>query len=203
MRERAPEVAVGILEREGLRLSSSPIMESQWPRLSRTSRFSLSLRAGLSDQLSARTQAHDVSLRYARRLVDTASMVTKTQDRRRSQRVLLKMSVEVSGSREGRSFSENAFTAIVSAHGALLLLQQTVAPKQHLVVTNTLSREGAACRVVEVHGRNAETGATEISVEFESPSPRFWHIAFPPEDWTPKSPEAKRFEAQGLRTHSV
>jgi len=178
-------------------------MESQWPRLSRTSRFSLSLRAGLSDQLSARTRAHDVSLRYARRLVDTASMVTKTQDRRRSQRVLLKMSVEVSGSREGRSFSENAFTAIVSAHGALLLLQQTVAPKQHLVVTNTLSREGAACRVVEVHGRNAETGATEISVEFESPSPRFWHIAFPPEDWTPKSPEAKRFEAQGLRTHSV
>jgi hypothetical protein len=83
-------------------------------------------------------------------------MVTKTQDRRRSQRVLLKMRVEVSGSREGRSFSENA-----------------------------------------------ETGATEISVEFESPSPRFWHIAFPPEDWTPKSPEAKRFEAQRLRTHSV
>jgi hypothetical protein len=120
-------------------------------------------------------------------------------NRRRSQRVLLRIGVVVSGIRDGRTFSENTVTAIVSAHGALLLLQQSVPPKQKLVVKNSVSREDVPCRVVDVHEANHQLGPTEVSIEFENPSPRFWHIAFPPEDWTPKSPEAKRYEAQKLR----
>ena len=114
--------------------------------------------------------------------------------RRRSQRVLLKMGVVVSGTRDGRSFSENTVTATVSAYGALLLMHQSVTPKQKLVVRNAVSREDVPCRVVDVHGLNPETGSTEVSIEFETSSPRFWHIAFPPENWTPRSPEAKRYE---------
>src|SRR5215475_15668271 len=71
-------------------------------------------------------------------------------NRRRSQRVLLRMGVVVSGTRDGRSFSEKTVTAIVSAHGALLLLQQSVAPKEKLVVKNAISLEDASCRVVDV-----------------------------------------------------
>jgi len=32
-----------------------------------------------------------------------------------------------------------------------------------------------------------------VGIEFLEPSPRFWRIAFPPEDWSARSPEAKGF----------
>jgi len=28
-------------------------------------------------------------------------------------------------------------------------------------------------------------------VEFLLPNPTFWHVAFPPKDWTPRHPDAK------------
>jgi hypothetical protein len=34
-------------------------------------------------------------------------------------------------------------------------------------------------------------GKAEIGLEFTAPRPAFWRVAFPPEDWTPKSPEAR------------
>jgi hypothetical protein len=34
-------------------------------------------------------------------------------------------------------------------------------------------------------------GKGEIGLEFTAPRPTFWRVAFPPEDWTPKSPEAR------------
>src|SRR5258708_30829374 len=39
----------------------------------------------------------------------------------------------------------------------------------------------------------AEAGA-EVGIELQKPSPRFRRGAFPPEDWSTRSPEAKRFE---------
>jgi hypothetical protein len=41
----------------------------------------------------------------------------------------------------------------------------------------------------------AEAGA-EVGIELQKPSPRFWRVAFPPEDWSTRSPEAKRFEGK-------
>ncbi len=35
------------------------------------------------------------------------------------------------------------------------------------------------------------SGKAEIGLEFSVPSPTFWRVAFPPEDWTPKHPEAR------------
>jgi hypothetical protein len=32
----------------------------------------------------------------------------------------------------------------------------------------------------------------EVGIEFLGPAPRLWRVAFPPEDWSPRSPEAKR-----------
>jgi hypothetical protein len=37
--------------------------------------------------------------------------------------------------------------------------------------------------VVNAHG----------ALEFSKPNPGFWRISFPPDDWTNKSPEAKKF----------
>jgi len=37
----------------------------------------------------------------------------------------------------------------------------------------------------------------EIGLEFAKPFPHFWRVAFPPADWSPRSPEAKRFDSGG------
>jgi len=30
-----------------------------------------------------------------------------------------------------------------------------------------------------------------VGVDFMLPNPMFWHVAFPPRDWTPRHPDAK------------
>lgn len=110
---------------------------------------------------------------------------------RRSQRVVLAMPVVVSGEiRDQTPFSQETRTIVVNAHGALLSLRTSVRVGQLLTLRNVKTQEQQSCRVVTVT-KNQE-GKTEAGVEFLVPAPRFWHIAFPPLDWTPKSEEAKR-----------
>jgi hypothetical protein len=109
---------------------------------------------------------------------------------RRSQRVWLNLPIEVFRERAGKHFtSEETNTLLVSAHGALIQLALTVEIGQLLGIKNTQTIEEVSCRVVHV-GRD-QPGKREVGVEFELPSPRFWRIAFPPSDWTPRSPDAK------------
>jgi hypothetical protein len=110
---------------------------------------------------------------------------------RRSQRVVLAMPVVVSGEvRDRTPFSQETRTMVVNAHGALLLLRTAVRIGQLLTLKNVKTQERQSCRVVSVT-ENGD-GKMEAAVEFLTPSPRFWRIAFPPLDWTPKSEEAKR-----------
>jgi PilZ domain-containing protein len=102
---------------------------------------------------------------------------------RRSQRIDLNVPVVVyRPPREGPQFYESTQTLVVSAHGALMVLTDMVAPKQRLLVQNTDSGEQQECRVVYV--KNELTGPPKVAVEFARPAPSFWHIAFPPADWT-------------------
>ena len=109
---------------------------------------------------------------------------------RRSQRVCLRLPIVVL--REGPGVnvaSEETYTLIVNAHGALIHLALTVEIGQLLGIKNVQTMEELVCRVVNL-GPD-QTGKREVGVEFELPSPRFWRIAFPPSDWTPRSPDAK------------
>lgn len=116
----------------------------------------------------------------------------KVVNTRRSQRLLLKISVVIVGQRtDGKTFVEQTSTEVVNAHGALVLLQEPVAHEQLLRMRNVKAGDEEPCKVVGV-GQKVN-GKTEVGVEFLKPSPRFWRIAFPPEDWTARSPEAKRF----------
>jgi PilZ domain len=109
---------------------------------------------------------------------------------RRSQRVMVSVPVVVSGETEdGQRFAQETRTAVVNAHGALVLLASKVAIGQPLMLRNAKTEEDQECRVVHIAA--AEAGQTEVGVEFLHPSPRFWRIAFPPLDWTPRSEEAK------------
>jgi hypothetical protein len=103
--------------------------------------------------------------------------------KRRSQRINLNVPVVVySPAREGPLFYESTQTLVVSAHGALMALTAMVAPKQRLLVQNTASGEQRECRVVYV--KKELTGPPQVAVEFTRPAQSFWHIVFPPDDWT-------------------
>ena len=116
----------------------------------------------------------------------------KNLNTRRSQRLMLKMAVIVAGQRaSGTNFAEQTTTAIVNAHGALVLLKEMVHGGQLLRIRNVKTGDEQACKVIEVGGQ--ADGKTEVGIEFLEPAPRFWRIAFPPEDWNVRSAEAKRF----------
>jgi hypothetical protein len=68
-------------------------------------------------------------------------------------------------------------------------LALTVEVGQLLGIKNTRTLEELVCRVVHLGPEYANK--REVGVEFQVPAPRFWRIAFPPDDWTTHSPDAK------------
>jgi hypothetical protein len=108
---------------------------------------------------------------------------------RRSQRVILSLPVTVrteSGPRDA-SFEEETQTLVVNAHGALVAIAGKVEKGQTLRLTNRTTKEELSCRVMYVGPVSGGKG--QIGIEFHKPSPDFWRIAFPPEDWTAPEPE--------------
>jgi hypothetical protein len=84
---------------------------------------------------------------------------------------------------------EETNTLIVSAHGALIQLALAVEVGQRLIIKNKKTLEELVCRAVTLG--SDELGKRQVGVEFEVPNPRFWQIAFPPSDWSPRGPDAK------------
>jgi hypothetical protein len=116
---------------------------------------------------------------------------------RRSQRVILSLAVTVrteEGAR-GRSFSEDTQTLVVNAHGALVALDAHVEKGQILYLTNRAVHEEQKVRVIYVGPTSG--GKAQVGVEFATPCPDFWRIAFPPEDWSAPEPEPPAGKAQG------
>lgn len=102
--------------------------------------------------------------------------------RRRSMRVLLSVPILVSGkNNKQEEFHEETRTLVVNAHGALISLAAPVVADQRITVSNKATRESRECRVVYLGTANA--GKVQMGIEFEKPSPSFWQIDFPPDDW--------------------
>ena len=109
---------------------------------------------------------------------------------RRSQRMLLCVPVVVSGHRSnGVPFSEQTKTQVVNAHGALILLREKVRIGQKLCIQHLGTNEELLCTVTDT---NSGSDIPEVGVAFPQPCARFWHVSFPPIDWTSHDPEAKR-----------
>ena len=109
-------------------------------------------------------------------------------NRRRSQRVLLRMAIQVIARGAGSEhISETAFTSSVNAHGALIYMDLKVAVGSKLIIKNTETEEEQFVRVIRTNP--GPEGRTEVAIEFLRPAPKFWRIAFPPEDWAPHAPE--------------
>jgi len=84
---------------------------------------------------------------------------------------------------------EQTHTVVVNAHGALIRLELKVREGQTIILQNPETAEEQTCRVIRVKSGTLADGKVEVGIEFLRPAPKFWRVAFPPEDWTPRSPE--------------
>ena len=115
---------------------------------------------------------------------------THTGARRRSQRVLMQVGIRVRGKdAQGKDFEEGTETLAINAHGALVLLSARVISGAVVQMKHNKTGEEQECHVAFLGP--VRSGRAEVGVEFNSPRPTFWRVAFPPEDWSPKNPEAR------------
>ena len=113
--------------------------------------------------------------------------------KRRSSRVAIDMPVVLFGQQvNGKVFTVDTRTTVVNAHGALLTVELGAEIKPSLLLINRTTKAEVQCRVV--FQKEMEKGKVELGVEFLEPQPRFWGIAFPPEDWN--NADRKKPESQ-------
>jgi hypothetical protein len=110
--------------------------------------------------------------------------------RRRSQRVLMQVAIRIRGKDSmGKEFEEETETLAINAHGALVLVGARVTSGSKMLMQHKRTQEELECQVVFLGP--VRSGKSEVGLEFSAPHPSFWRVAFPPEDWSPKSPEAR------------
>jgi hypothetical protein len=102
----------------------------------------------------------------------------------RAARVHLAVDVLVSGTNElGDQFKEITKTILISASGGLIELETPVAKEQKLSLANMKTRAKITCHVTSLQSSDNERA--QIGIRFDEPSPHFWGLGFPPEDWNP------------------
>ena len=112
--------------------------------------------------------------------------------KRRSQRVLMHVGIRVRGTdSQGKNFDEDTHTLAISAHGALVLLQTRITSGSTVLLKNARTEEEQESHVAYLGP--VRDGKAEVGLEFTAPRPAFWRVAFPPEDWNPRNPEARSY----------
>ena len=114
-------------------------------------------------------------------VVSAGAQTAPHDERRRSQRVTLRVGVKLHVCIEGKPDLVQAFTADVNDHGALLIAPESFLPDERFILEHGHSRQRMGCRVTRKSQPTA--GGFQIAVEFDQPVRGFWHIAFPPTDW--------------------
>jgi hypothetical protein len=108
---------------------------------------------------------------------------------RRTQRVHIAIPILVRGTSGTQKFEEAGRTTTVNAHGCLISLTTRLIRAQQVSLIHPKTAEELPCKVVFISERVQERA--DVGLEFMEPSPLFWRIAFPPEDWG-SSTERKR-----------
>ena len=98
------------------------------------------------------------------------------EERRRAQRVLLRIRVNVQVA--GKEATAEGFTHTVSASGAMLILHEGLGEGTKLMIENPKTQNKVEARVARAPQMTHE--GSLVPVEFISPSPNFWGIFFPP-----------------------
>jgi len=98
------------------------------------------------------------------------------EERRRAQRVLLRMNILVH--LPGKANPLHGFTHTVSATGAMIILPEGLSQGTIVTVENVKAQKKVEARVVRSGQLNSE--GSLIPIEFTSEAPNFWNIFFPP-----------------------
>jgi len=98
------------------------------------------------------------------------------EERRRAQRVLLRMAVLIHV--PGKANPLHGFTHTVSASGAMIILPEGISQGTKLSIENPKTQKKVEAHVVRPPQLNAE--GSLVPIEFTTPSPQFWNIFFPP-----------------------
>jgi hypothetical protein len=98
------------------------------------------------------------------------------EERRRAQRVLLKMRVLVHLANKPEPMEGHTHT--VSASGAMLILPQGLSQGTKFILENPKTQQKVEVNVVRSPQMNQD--GSLVPVEFLSEAPQFWNIFFPP-----------------------
>jgi hypothetical protein len=102
-------------------------------------------------------------------------------ERRRTQRVLLRVRASIHVALEGQHKTFDAATLSVTRHGAVVVMSQRLPADTQVVLEHAATSERVACKVLRPPRRVAE--GYHVPLEFDRPAPNFWKIDFPPSDW--------------------
>ncbi len=113
-----------------------------------------------------------------------AAPATKPQggesDRRRSQRVLLVVQLEISWvSKDGIRVKEHAETEVVSQHGGMLKMGTKLPVGAQIEISRTALGKSMKAKVVGT-SNPGQDGMARVAIELAAPSDNFWGINFPP-----------------------
>lgn len=100
------------------------------------------------------------------------------EERRRSQRVVIRVAVQLQITLQGQTSDVKAETVVVNDHGAMVLASRGFPLGTRLELTDQRTQKSSPCRVVRPPRETSE--GFQLAVEFEKPLPGFWHIYFPP-----------------------
>lgn len=98
------------------------------------------------------------------------------EERRRAQRVLLRMAVHVHIANKPEPIK--GFTHTVSATGAMIILPEGMPAGTKFILENCKTQERVEVNVVRPSQLNQD--GSLVPVEFLTPAPKFWNIFFPP-----------------------
>ncbi|HKT47554.1 MAG TPA: hypothetical protein VJP87_08530, partial [Candidatus Acidoferrales bacterium] len=72
----------------------------------------------------------------------------------------------------------------------LVLLEARVTSGATVQMQHKRTEEEQECHVAFLGP--VRSGKAEIGLEFSVARPSFWRVSFPPEDWSPRHPEARK-----------
>jgi hypothetical protein len=114
---------------------------------------------------------------------DLGTSLLPGDERRRSQRVIIRVPLTLELSKNGQSFLVSAHTVAVNIHGAMAICRESLDTDTKVEIINDRTRERASARVTRAPRHSAEGFLTPL--EFVKPFPTFWQISFPPSNWKP------------------
>ena len=103
---------------------------------------------------------------------------TTAEERRRAQRVLVRIPVVAHLKVKDKTEPVPGFTHTVSATGAMIILPEGLAAGTKFVLENPRTQQRVEVNVARPSQLNQE--GSLVPIEFLTPAPQFWNIFFPP-----------------------